>query len=74
MYLTSLENKNYIEKTVKLLEKQDGQILTEEKSIPNEVKKFHEHLFAKSTKISDRELANVLENSTCPKQNTGKSD
>ena len=38
--LTSLENKNYIEKTIKRLEKQDGQILTEQDSILNEVKKI----------------------------------
>ena len=44
-HLTSLENKNYIEKkTIKLLEKLDGQILAEQNSILKEVKK---HLFAK---------------------------
>ena len=36
-YLTSLENKNYIEKTIKRFKKQDGQILTEQSGILNEV-------------------------------------
>ena len=72
--LTSLENRNCIEKTIKRLEKQDGQILTEQDSILNEVKKIYEHLFAKSTEISHRKLANVLENSTYPRLNTVKSD
>ena len=36
-YLTSLENKKYIEETIKHLGKQDGQILTEQNSILNEV-------------------------------------
>ena len=51
-YLTLLENKNYIDKTIKRLEKQDGQILTEQNSTLNEVKKFYEHLFARLTKIN----------------------
>ena len=72
-YLTSLENKNYIEKTIKRLEKQDGQILTEQNSILNEVKNFYEHLFSKPTKINDQKLTNVLENSTYPKLNTAES-
>ena len=54
-YLTSLENKYYIEKTIKRLEKQDGQILTEQSGILNEVKSFYEHLFSKSANTSDPE-------------------
>ena len=73
-YLTSLENKYYIEKTIKLLEKQDGQILTEQSDILNEVKSFYEHLFSKSANTSDLELANLLENSTYPKLSTVESD
>ena len=72
-YLTSPENKNYIEKTIERLEKQDGQILTEQNSILNEVRNFYEHLFSKSTKINDQKLTNVLENSTYPKLNTAES-
>ena len=73
-YLTSLENKYYIEKTIKRLEKQDGQILTEQSDILNEVKSFYEHLFSKSANTSDLELANLLENSTYPKLTTVESD
>ena len=69
-----MENKYYIEKTIKRLEKQDGQILTEQSDILNEVKSFYEHLFSKSANTSDLELANVLENSTYPKLNTVESD
>ena len=69
-----MENKYYIEKTIKRLEKQDDQILTEQSDILNEVKCFYEHLFSKSANTSDLELANLLENSTYPKLTTVESD
>ena len=51
-FYLNLEKWNYVEKTIKKLEKSTGEILTDQKQILNEVKIFYEKLFSNQDNIS----------------------
>ena len=44
--LTSLENKGYTDKTIKPLQKPDGQFISNQENILNEVQNFYKRLFS----------------------------
>ena len=53
-YFLSLENKNYVDKTIKKIQNPDGKIITDQKEILSTIKLFYEKLFSDSNK-SDNE-------------------
>ena len=44
-YLSSLENKNFIEKTIKKVTLEDGNIVTQQEEILNHIQKYYSRLF-----------------------------
>ena len=45
-YFCNLENRNFLDKTIPFLEKDDGNIVTDQKCILNEVKQYYEILYS----------------------------
>ena len=61
-YFCNLENKNFLEKTIKKLKTQDGKILNDQKEILAYIKIYYENLFAnKDSFLEDVNLAELLE-------------
>ena len=65
--LTSLETKGYIDKTIKRLQKQNGEFISNQKDILKEVKNFYKNLFSQTRNGSKPQLDEILN-----KLNTGK--
>ena len=62
-YFCSLENKNYIDKTIKKIKHENGQTITDQKSILFEVKEFYERLFmARDNTIDETTIQDTLNN------------
>ena len=59
-FLTSLENKGYIDKTIKRLQKQDGQLISNQKDILKEVKNFYKRLFSQTKNDCEPQLNVIL--------------
>ena len=59
-FLTSLENKGYIDKTIKRLQKQDGQFISNQKDILKEVKNFYKRLFSQTKNDCEPQLNVIL--------------
>ena len=60
-YFCNLENKNFLEKTIKKLKTQDGKILNDQKEILAYIKIYYENLFAnKDSFFEDVSLAELL--------------
>ena len=45
-YFCNLENRNYLDKTIPFLEKDDGNIISDQKRILNDVKEYYEKLYS----------------------------
>ena len=52
-FYLNLENRKYVEKTIKRIEKSSGEILLDQKEILQEIKAFYEKLFSNHDNISD---------------------
>ena len=62
-FFCSLEQKHYIEKTVRKLQTEDGRIITDQADILKEIELFYSKLFqSRDTEISDIDLNNLFEN------------
>ena len=59
-YFCALEHGNYLDKTIKHLQKQDKTFTRDQKEILNEVKDFYAKLFGESEKTSNVDLHNLL--------------
>ena len=59
-FLSSLENKGYIDKTIKRLQKQDGQFISNQKDILKEVKNFYKRLFSQTKNDCEPQLNVIL--------------
>ena len=62
-YLSSLQAKAYIDKTIKKLVKDDGSILTDQKAILKEVRVFYTDLFKHKSQKTDSNLLDLLKSS-----------
>ena len=62
-YLTSLETKNYVDKTIRKLVRTDGSVLTDQKAILKEVRDFYASLFQRKQQIDDSFLADHYKSS-----------
>ena len=58
-YFCNIENRNYVNKSVGFLEKQNGEIIDDQKTILNEVKEFYENLYTEKV-TQDVDLANMI--------------
>ena len=63
-YFCNLESRNYINKTITKIEKQNGQTITKQEDILNEVKLFYENLYENhdTNDNQDSEIISILEN------------
>ena len=59
-YFCSLENRNFISKSITSIEKKDGSIITDKNEIINETKNFYEKLYSFKENISDIDLHCLL--------------
>ena len=62
-YFCNLESRNYINKTISRIEKDNGQTITKQEDILNEVKKFYENLYKNHdvNENQDNEIISILE-------------
>ena len=60
--LSSLENKGYIDKTIKRLQKSDGQYISNQEEILNEVQTFYKRLFSQPKNECEPQLKKILNN------------
>ena len=58
-FFCSLEKYNYTEKTIKTIQLQDGQCITDQKEILEEIKNFYSSLFSKK-KTEDQNLETLF--------------
>ena len=63
-YFCHLESRNYINKTITKIEKQNGQTITKQEDILNQVKLFYENLYENhdTNDNQDSEIISILEN------------
>lgn len=67
-YFCSLESHNYTSKVINVIEKEDGQIITNQKDILKETCKYYENLYSsKENSLNDIDLNNYMQNSNMPK-------
>ena len=62
-YFFSLEKSNYTEKTIKCIELDSGEHITDQKEILNEVRKFYSILFSSQNETSNIDLESILDGS-----------
>ena len=60
--MSSLENKGYIDKTIKRLQKSDGQYILNQEEILNEVQTFYKRLFSQPKNECEPQLKRILNN------------
>ena len=63
-YFCNLESRNYINKTISRIEKDNRQTVTKQEDILNEVKQFYENLYKNDdvNENQDNEIVSILEN------------
>ena len=61
-FLSSLENKGYIDKTIKRLQKSDGQYISNQEEILNEVQIFYKRLFSPPQNECEPQLKRIMNN------------
>ena len=63
-YFCNLESRNYINKTISKIEKENGQTITKQEDILNEVKQFYQNLYKNhdAHENQDNEIISILEN------------
>ena len=63
-YFCKLESRNYINKTILKIEKENGQTITKQEEILNEIKHFYENLYRNRdmNENQDNEIHTILEN------------
>ena len=62
-FFCNLENKNFIEKTIKSVQLQDGSFVTEQNQVLSHIRNFYVHLFAnKDDTLDFNNIHKVLEN------------
>ena len=59
-FLTSLENKGYIDKTIKRLQKSDGQYISNHRDILNEFQIFYKRLFSQPKNEYEPQLERIM--------------
>ena len=65
-YFCNLENRNFVEKSMGFLEKENGIVLFEQKEILEEVKWFYEDLYRKR-EINEINLEEIIDDNNIPK-------
>ena len=62
-YFCNLESRNYINKTISRIEKDNGQTITKQEDILNEVKQFYENFYKNHdvNENQDNEIISILE-------------
>ena len=60
--LSSLENKGYIDKTIKRLQKSEGRYITNQEEILNEVQSFYKRLFSQPKNECEPQLKRIINN------------
>ena len=60
--MTSLENKGYIDKTIKRLQKSDGQYVSNQEDILKEVQIFYKRLFSQPKNEYEPQLKRIMSN------------
>ena len=69
-YFCSLESNNYTSKTINVIEKENGEMITNQKEILNETCKYYENLYAsKENSQNDIDLNVHMQNINIPKLN-----
>lgn len=74
-YFCSLESRNYTSKTITIIEKDNGQLITDQKEILNETKNYYEDLFSsKESSLNDIDLNNYMQDIHIPNLNREESE
>lgn len=75
-YFFNLENRNYVSKIIPRLQKDNGEIITEQVTVLEEVSSFYKHLYSSSdnTHIQHLNLSEYLKNYDIPKLSKLESD
>ena len=73
-FFCSLEKHNYIEKTIKCIQLDNGTKLTDQKEILNEIRNFYSSLFSQQTPLSVAHLESILGKYNIRKLTQAESD
>lgn len=71
-YFLNLESRNFVNKTITRLQKDNGEIIRNQKEILNEIKNFYLDLYSKK-EVESLDLENVLDNFDIPKLTNNES-
>ena len=72
-YFFNLENRNFTSKIIPKIEKDNGEIITKQGEILNEVQTFYEKLYTVDDEIEDVNLENFLKDFNVPRLNISES-
>lgn len=73
-YFANLESRNYINKQILVIEKENGSIIRNPQEILSETKKFYENLYTRQDIVETENIHEKLKNFNIPKLNKEESE